>query len=305
MVVCHGSLSYLGIMVPTLLLGSHMSVSGGVHTAFARGMQCGCTTMQVFTKNNNRWEGPPVTQEDIQNYKNASAKATIAPVVAHAAYLINLCAGDPRVLKRSRRAMQDELERCELFGILGVIVHPGSHVGAGEEAGLRLIAESLNSIHAETPGFRSLTILETTAGQGTALGYRFEHLRSIIDLVNEPSRVGICADTCHLYAAGYPIHTEAGWVDTWTAFDTIIGLHRLVAVHVNDSQKALGARVDRHEHIGKGVMGLDPFRFLMNDQRFAGIPKILETDKSEDLHEDVENMSVLRSLITPEPDVPV
>lgn len=296
-VVCHGSLLYLAIMTQRLLLGSHMSISGGVHTAFDRGMRCGCTTMQVFVKNNNRWAGPPVAQRDIENYKNASAKSTITPVVAHAAYLINLCADDPRVLERSRTALQDELQRCELFGILGVIVHPGSHVGRGEAAGVRRIAESLNSILGNTRGFQSLIILETTAGQGTALGFRFDHLRRIIDLLEQPSRVAVCADTCHLYAAGYAIHTDAGWEDAWREFDHVLGFARLAAVHVNDSQKGFGSRVDRHEHIGKGMMGLGAFRHLMNDPRFADIPKILETDKSEDLHEDIENMTLLRSLV--------
>jgi deoxyribonuclease-4 len=274
-----------------------MSTSGGVHTAFERGMRCGCTTMQVFVKNNNRWAAPPMSAGDIENYKNASAKSTISPVVAHAAYLINLCADDARVLQRSRLALEDELRRCELLGILGVIVHPGSHMGKGEEDGLRRIAESVNLVHAQTPGFRSLVILETTAGQGTSLGYRFEQLRQIIDLLEHPERVAVCADTCHLFAAGYAIHTEEGWQDTWNAFDRILGFARLATLHVNDSQKGFGSCVDRHEHIGKGQMGLHTFSFLMNDPRFEDIPKILETDKSEDLHEDIENMNVLRSLI--------
>jgi deoxyribonuclease-4 len=279
-----------------LLLGSHMSISGGVHMAFDRGTRCGCATMQVFTKNSNRWEGPPVQQKDIENYKNAAAKSTISPVVAHAAYLINLCADDPRILHRSRQAFRDELERCEAFGILGVIIHPGSHLGRGEEIGLQRIAESLNIVHDETPGFHSLTILETTAGQGTALGYRFEHLRRVIDLLDQPSRAAVCVDTCHLYAAGYPIHTENGWRNTWTEFEQVLGFSRLAVVHVNDSRKPFGSRIDRHEHIGKGEMGVEPFRLLMNDPRFDAIPKILETDKSEDLHEDVENLTFLRSL---------
>jgi deoxyribonuclease-4 len=262
-------------------------------------MRAGCTTMQVFVKNNNRWEGKPLSAGDVQSYKSASAQATIAPVVAHAAYLINLCAARREVLLRSRRAFQDELERCDKLGILGLVVHPGAHMGAGDVEGIKRIAESLDQIHENTPGCRALSILEGTAGQGTALGHRFEHLRAIIDRVGEPRRLAVCLDTCHLFAAGYPIHTEEGWEATMKDFDSVVGLDRLAVVHVNDSQREQGSRIDRHEHIGKGMIGLTAFRMLMNDPRLAGIPKILETDKSEDLHEDIENMTLLRSLLHP------
>jgi deoxyribonuclease IV len=277
-----------------------MSVSGGVHTAFERGMRTGCTTMQVFVKNANRWSAPPVTAIDVERYKTAAAASTVAPVVAHAAYLINLCGRISPLRKQSQVAFQDELDRCERFGIMGLIVHPGAHTGAGEDEGIKHIAESLNVIHDRTPGYRTLSILETTAGQGTSLGYRFEQLRQIIDLVDQQARVAVAWDTCHIFTAGYPIHTEAGWEQTVHDFDTIIGLARLAVVHVNDSRKEFGSRKDRHEHIGKGLMGLSAFRSLMNDPRFAKIPKILETDKSEDMHEDVENMQVLRGLIAGE-----
>jgi deoxyribonuclease IV len=279
------------------LVGSHMSISGGVHTAFERGMRIGCSTMQVFVKNSNRWKAPPVTPADVENYEIASAKSTITPVVAHAAYLINLCGRTSSLLKQSQAAFQDELERCERFGILGLIFHPGAHTGAGDDDAIKQIAESLNLIHDRTPGYRTLSILETTAGQGTSIGWRFEQIRRIIDLVEHRSRVAVCWDTCHLYAAGYPIHTPEGWFGTVAEFDAIVGLRFLAAVHVNDSQKDFGSRVDRHEHIGKGKMGLNAFRSIMNDPRFATIPKILETDKSEDMHEDVENMNVLRALV--------
>jgi deoxyribonuclease-4 len=201
------------------------------------------------------------------------------------------------VRKKSQEGFEDELQRCERFGIKALVVHPGAHVGAGEDEGIRCIADSLNVVHERTRGFRTLSALESTAGQGTTLGYRFEHLRRIIDLVNQKERVVVCIDTCHLFAAGYPVHTQEGWDATIREFDQIIGLDRLVAVHVNDSMKPFGSRRDRHEHIGKGVMGLEGFRALMNDARLANIPKILETDKSEDLHEDVENMKMLRDLI--------
>jgi deoxyribonuclease-4 len=253
--------------------------------------------MQVFTKNANQWKTAPLTNGDIQNYKTAQTNANIEPVVAHAAYLINLCAKNPSTLRMSRSAFVDELQRCEALGISALIVHPGSHVGLGEEEGIKLIAESLNIAHEKTPGFRVLSTLETTAGQGTTIGYRFEQLRAIIDLVERGERMAVCLDTCHVFAAGYDIRTEAGWNETLKKFDSIIGLKRLAAIHVNDSRKGLGLRVDRHEHIGKGQIGLEGFRGLMNDSRLAPIPKILETEKSEDMREDIENMAILRSLI--------
>lgn len=284
-------------MRQNLLLGSHMSISGGMYRAFERAALSGCTTMQVFTKNNNRWDARPYTPGDIEQYRLAAARSPVAPVLAHAAYLINLCAADGDVLKKSRAALRDELERCEALGILGLILHPGSHVGAGENEGIKRIAESLNLAHACTPKYRTRSILETTAGQGSALGYRFEQLAGIIDLVDEKDRMGVCLDTCHVFAAGYDISTEGGWDETIGAFDDVIGLRRMSAIHVNDSRKELGSRVDRHDHIGKGRIGLPGFRMLMNDPRLENVPKILETEKSDDMHEDIENMNVLRSLV--------
>lgn len=285
----------------TLLLGAHMSTAGGVHTAFQRGAQIGCTAIQVFVKNSNQWAGRPQTPEDVRLFKTEQATTAIASVVAHAAYLINLCARDRNTLRRSRHALVDELRRCEAFGIKALIFHPGAHLGAGEEDGIKRIAESINLVHENTRGFHVRTTLENTAGQGTAIGYRFEHLRRIIDFVEEGNRMAACLDTCHLFAAGYNISSKEGWEDTLRLFGEIVGLERLVAVHVNDSKRECGARIDRHEHIGKGTIGLTAFRMLMNDRRLASIPKILETPKSEDMHEDVENMTVLRTLLSHEP----
>jgi deoxyribonuclease IV len=287
----------LGSMRKDILLGTHVSVSGGLHRACERAESIGCTTMQVFTKNSNQWEGKPLTDEDVENYKRALGKSRIGPVFAHASYLINLGAANPAILRKSRHALEDELRRCERLGLAGLVIHPGAHLGRGEEAGLRRVVESLNVAHETTAGFGTLTVLETTAGQGTALGHRFEHHRSIIEQVEQADRLAVCIDTCHLFAAGYPINTESGWEATIGEFDAIVDLSRLAAVHVNDSRKELGSRVDRHEHIGKGKIGLEGFRMLMNDPRFFRIPKILETDKSEDMHEDVENLTLLRSLV--------
>ena len=280
-----------------ILLGAHMSTSGGVHTAVDRATSIGCTALQVFTKNNNQWNAKPLTDEDIQNYKRKIAEASIAPVVSHDSYLINLCGTNPDILQKSRAAFIDELTRCEQLGIQLLNFHPGAHLGAGEEEGIKKIIESLNLAHEKTKGFKVLSVVEATAGQGTAVGYKFEHLEKIINGVDAPERMAVCIDTCHIFAAGYDIATEKGYEKTFNEFDVIVGFDRLAAFHVNDSKKGLGSHVDRHEHIGKGMIGKLGFAFLMNDKRFAGIPKILETPKSEDLHEDVENMRVLMKLV--------
>lgn len=265
--------------------------------AFERGERAGCTTMQVFTGQTNRWTGRGYSANEVRDFKSAAIRTGINPIVAHASYLINLCAVDKEILSRSRLAMKDELSRCEQLGILGLIVHPGAHLGTGEAEGIKQIAKSLNIVHSQTHDLRALTILETTAGQGSALGYRFGQLRAIIDLVEYKDRVAVCADTCHLFAAGYDIRTERGWGFTMQEFDKTLGLHRLAVIHVNDSQKDLGSRVDRHEHIGRGRIGVLGFQLLMRDPRLSQVPKILETKKSEDLHEDIENIRLLRSLM--------
>lgn len=287
-------------MHTNLHIGAHVSAAGGLHRALERGMRIGCNTIQVFTKNSNRWAARPILNEDIENYKTAQGNATIAPVVAHAAYLINLCAVTSPVLRRSCAAFADELRRCEAFGLHGLVLHPGAHMGKGVNEGIRRITESINAVHEKTPHVKTLTILETTAGQGTSVGYRFEQLRAIIEGIEEKDRVAVCIDTCHLFAAGYPIHSEAGWYSSMQEFADILGFSRLALIHVNDSRRELGSRIDRHEQIGKGRIGTQGFRMLMNDSRFAALPKILETEKSEDMHEDIENMAVLRSLVRTE-----
>jgi deoxyribonuclease IV len=280
-----------------MLLGAHMSISGGVHTAFERGKRVGCTTMQIFAKNNTQWKGKPLTSDAIASYKIEAKKTRIQPVVVHSSYLINLCARDKTVLKKSRIAFLDELQRCRLLGIPYLVFHPGSHVGQGEQEGLRIIAESLNIIHERTKGYRVKSVVEVTAGQGSNLGYRFEQIRELIDLTDNKNRMGVCLDTCHVFAAGYDISTEEGYEKTIRDFDDIIGLKRLKVIHLNDSKKALGLRLDRHEHIGKGKIGDTGFRLIMNDKRFEHIPKILETPKGEDMREDRMNLRRLRSFI--------
>lgn len=281
-----------------ILLGAHTSISGGIHTAFERGSAVGCTTIQVFTKNNNQWYGKPLTEADVQIYKICQKKSRIRSVIAHTAYLINLCSTNKDVSAKSRKAFKDELFRCEMLGIRALVFHPGSHLGAGEKDGIKRIAESLNIIHEQTKDYKVLSVLETTAGQGTSIGFRFEHLREIIDLVEETKRMGVCVDTCHIFAAGYDIRTEKGYQRTFEDFDAVLGFDRLRVFHVNDSKKHLASRVDRHQHIGEGMIGNLPFRFLMNDRRFQKIPKIIETPKSADMYEDLVNLRKLRSFVT-------
>ncbi len=280
-----------------MLLGAHMSISGGVHTAFERGKHVGCTTMQIFSKNNNQWQGKPLTDLDIINYKKEAKKTSIQPVVVHSSYLINLCAKDKTTLKKSRDAFFDELNRCRRLGIPYFIFHPGSHVGQGEDTGLKIIAESLNMLHERTKGYRVKSVVEITAGQGSNLGYRFEQIRKLIRMVENKRRMGVCIDTCHLFAAGYDISSEKGYKQTFQTFDDIIGLKRLMVIHLNDSKGALGSRLDRHEHIGKGQIGDTGFSLIMKDKRFRDIPKILETPKGENMTEDIINLKRLRGYV--------
>jgi len=282
-----------------VLLGAHMSIAGGIHTAVERGNRIGCTAIQMFVKNNNQWHGKPLSEIDVSTYKELLSKSAIGPVVVHDTYLINLCAKDRSILKKSRAALKDELDRCELLGVPYLNFHPGAHVGRGEKEGIKRIAESLDIIHDQTKGYRVMSVIETTAGQGTAIGYTFEQIQSIIEVVGDRERVAVCVDTCHVFAAGYDISTRSGYEKTFNEFDAIIGLDKLVAFHVNDSKRELGSRIDRHEHIGQGRIGLAGFGLLMNDERFRDIPKILETEKGPDMKEDVQNMNVLRSLINP------
>lgn len=278
-------------------LGAHMSTAGGVSKAFERGRSIGCQTMQIFTRNQNRWDSKPLAPLEVQQFLDALNEANIAPVVSHASYLINLGSPDDALWEKSIAALIDELQRAEALGLLGVVLHPGAHMEQGEEAGIARIAAGLDRGHAATANFKTLTLLENTAGQGTVLGYRCEQLAAIRNLVAEPGRVAVCFDTCHAFAAGYDLRSPEAYAATMAEFDRVIGLSLLKCFHLNDSKKGLGGRIDRHEHIGQGEIGLSGFANILNDPRFASLPMILETPKSDDMHEDVENLAVLRSLI--------
>jgi deoxyribonuclease-4 len=277
-------------------LGAHVSAAGGVSKAFGRARDLGCATMQIFTRNQNRWASKPLDPAEIERWHAARAESGIEPVVAHASYLINLGSPKDDLWQKSGDAFVDELQRAEALGLLGVVLHPGAHMGEGEEAGIARVAAALDRCHAATPGFDTLTLLEVTAGQGTTLGYRFEHLAAMRDAVREPARIGICFDTCHAFAAGYDIRSAADYQSTMADFERMIGLEHLAVFHFNDSKREFGSRRDRHEHIGKGHIGLSGFAHILNDARFASVPMILETPKSKDAHEDIENLAVLREL---------
>jgi deoxyribonuclease IV len=277
---------------PGVLLGAHTSTSGGVSQAIGRAQACGCTAAQVFVKNNKQWFAPPLAEEEIAQFR-AGRKASGIYVFAHNSYLVNLGSQDPEMFSTSVRAMTAELERAEALGLPFIVMHPGSHGGAGEEAGLRRIAQGLDEIARSTAGFRCRMALEVTAGQGKSLGYKLEHLAVLINAVSDEKRFGICLDTAHLYAAGYNLRASDGYQETMAQVEKLFGLRRVLGLHLNDSKVPLGKRVDRHEHLGEGEIGLDCFKWIVQDPRWASTPKVLETPKSEDMHEDVENLAKL------------
>jgi len=284
------------------LLGAHMSISGGLEKALLRGEACGCQVIQIFTRNPNQWGCSPLSSKEIDAFHAARIQTSIMPVAAHDSYLINLASPHPENRRRSLEALQDELARTDRLGIPCVVIHPGAHMGEGEHKGIRRIAEGLNRIFDHDSHLRVHILLETTAGQGTSLGYRFEHLAEIIRQTESQERLGVCLDTCHIFAAGYDIRTRPAYLKTMRRFDAILGIQHLHLIHLNDSKRDLGSRVDRHAHIGKGCIGLAAFGFFMNDKRLRNIPKIIETEKGTDGTDwDRINLECLRGLIKKRP----
>jgi deoxyribonuclease-4 len=276
-----------------------MSIAGGYYKAVRAAQAAGGDTVQLFTKNNNQWRAKPLAADDIRRFRDALRDCHIEQPVAHACYLINLASPNADLWTKSIDAFVTELLRCESLGIRYLVTHPGSHLGAGEEAGLRRVADALDEVHRQTRGLQAVTLLESTAGQGSNLGHRLEHLSEMLHRVADPDRLGVCLDTCHLHAAGYALGTPRRYHATMRQLDRLVGCRLVKAIHLNDSKRELGSRVDRHEHIGRGQLGLEPFRLLLNDRRFRGIPMHIETPKGTENGEDLDviNLRVLRSLI--------
>ena len=287
--------SQIGDRNSQILLGAHMSIRGGVSMAIERACSIHCTAMQIFVKNNMQWFAPALAPEEIRAFLDHVQRGQLLSF-GHANYLINLAAMNPQFHANSIRALSEELTRADQLELPFLVLHPGAHLGAGEEAGLEKIIASIDEVFRRIPKVKTKIALETTAGQGSCIGHRFEHLAYIVANVHEHERLCVCVDTAHLFAAGYDLGSEAATRRTLREFDRVIGPKRLAAIHLNDSKTARGSRVDRHEHIGKGRIGLDAFRFIVRDRRFRKIPKVLETPKGKDLREDVENLKILRSL---------
>ncbi|WP_437187065.1 deoxyribonuclease IV [Planctomicrobium sp. SH668] len=281
------------------LLGSHLSISGGYYKAAEAAAAFGMQTVQIFTKNNNQWQGKPLSDEEIRQFKAAIKVHKLQSPCSHDSYLINLASADDELWNKSLDAFVIELERAEALGLSGVVMHPGSYLKTSEEEGLQRIIKALDEAHRRTSGFAVQTWLEVTAGQGTNLGYRFEHLGTIIKESTSSDRYGVCLDTCHMFAAGYGLKTRSEYYSTMQQLDEHVGIDRVKAFHLNDSKKDQGSRVDRHEHIGEGFLGLEPFRFVLNDPRFKGLPMYLETKKEKRDGEEMDavNLRILRSLI--------
>lgn len=277
--------------------GAHQSISGGVFNAVFLGQKAGCDTIQMFNKSSNQWRAKKLVSDEVDKFFSAIEETGVTVATSHTSYLINIASPEPELNAKSYAALKEEMERCNLLKIPNLVLHPGSHVGTGEEGGLNRIAANINKLFDELEGNACCLLLETTAGQGSNLGSKFEQLAYIIEKIENKKHIGVCLDTCHVFAAGYPIIEPADYKKTMQQFDDIIGLKRLRIIHMNDSQKPFASQRDRHEHIGKGCIGLEAFRNIVNDSRLTDIPKILETPKGDDVAEDIENLRVLRSLV--------
>jgi deoxyribonuclease-4 len=278
------------------LLGAHMSIAGGLDRALWRGREVGCSVVQIFLKNQLQWMAKPYTRDEVQRFKSAWKESGVRLVFAHATYLINLAAPTANEWKRALAAFHDELERAEALGLPFVIIHPGSHRGTGLDEGIRRIAKALDELMTRTRGYDVMVLLENTAGGGATIGRSFEELAAILDTVRSAERIGVCLDTCHLFAAGYDIRRREAYAATMERCRRLIGLDRVKAFHLNDAKQPLGSGLDRHEKIGKGHLGQEPFRWLLNDRRFARVPMAIETPKEPEPRADREALALLRRL---------
>jgi len=278
-----------------ILLGAHMSISGGFENAIIDGESIGCTAIQIFTKSNRQWNAKKITEDQAITFKQHLLKSEIKMVIAHASYLINIGSPDNNLATKSINAVAEELDRCHLLDIPYLILHPGSYVNGDQDTCLKQIAENIDIIFSKTNSKTDL-LLETMAGQGTSIGHTFEQIATIIKLSQYKKRIGVCLDTCHIFAAGYDFRAKKEYNTMWKLFDSIIGLNKLNAIHINDSKTDLGSHVDRHADIGKGKIGLEAFTLLVNDKRFSDIPKLLETPKLT-LSDHKRNLDILKSLV--------
>jgi deoxyribonuclease-4 len=282
---------------PPPLLGVHVSVAGGVATAFARADALACGAIQIFVKNANQWRGKDLVEEEVAAFRGARRTSAVGPVLAHASYLINLAATDRAILARSRRALTDELRRCARLGVDGLVLHPGAHLGAGEAKGIARAARSLDAVLAAVPGATTRVLLENTAGQGSCLGHRLEHLAEIRARVAAPERVGVCLDTCHAFAAGYALHEPAGYEELLAELGERIGWDAVGGIHLNDSLRPFASRRDRHAHIGEGEIGLAAFARFLGDRRLRHVPMVVETDPEDEMAGHRRDLAVLRGLL--------
>ena len=280
-------------------IGAHMSIAGGLHLALERGREVGCGAVQIFLKNQRQWAGRPLDDEAIRAFATARRQTGIRRVFAHSSYLINLASPDATAWAQAVDAFTDELERGEALGLSCVVIHPGSHMGAGIERGLRRVIGALDQALARTAGYRIKVALENTAGGGNSVGRTFAELATMIDGAARPERIGVCIDTCHLFTAGYDLRTQAGYARAMAECEATVGRRRVLAFHLNDSRAPVGSGLDRHEHIGRGFLGLSTFRRLLNDRRFARVPKVLETPKDPEPTSDLRNLATLRRLRRP------
>lgn len=279
------------------LIGVHCSTAGGLATGVSRGAALGCTAIQLFTKNNNRWLGPPVGLKEMDAFRAAWAASRIRTIMAHAGYLINLATSDPVLTEHSMESMRLELQNAQAVGIPFVIVHPGAHKGEGDAVAIRRVGERINILLDEMAGDRVHILIEGTAGQGSSIGHRFEHLRDILHTIRYADHAGICLDTAHLFAAGYDFRMPKGYAAMWGAFDRIVGRRWLKALHLNDSKRPLGSLVDRHEHLGKGTIGRGGFRLILQDRSLRSVPMVLETPKGKTDALDRKNLALVQHLM--------
>lgn len=281
----------------TLDFGTHASAAGGVDKSLQRTLDVNATSCQIFTKSERQWRAKPLEDDVVERFHEERERTGIRQIISHGSYLINLASPKDDLIEKSMGGLTEELVRAQTLGLIGVVLHPGAHTGSGVETGIATFADSLNRLHEQLPDITALTLLETTAGQGTALGRSFEEIAQIIDRVEAKDRVAVCLDTCHIFAAGYDIRTAEGYKQVMDDFDRVIGMDKLKAIHLNDSKMPFASNKDRHEQIGEGEIGIEGFRALVNDSRLSGLPGILETEKDPDGDNDRKNLELLRKLV--------